>query len=69
MTGGENTGLVTLYVVIAGLVVVLVKWLADNFISSQRIARTEQAILDEHIKKIESQLPIRTWNESLPSPK
>lgn len=54
MTGGEITGIVALNTVITGLVATLVKWLAD--VSSHRIARTEQAVLDERIKKIESQL-------------
>jgi hypothetical protein len=54
MTGGEVSGLVALNTVIAGLAAALAKWLAD--ISSKRIASTEQAVLDERIKKIESQL-------------
>ena len=54
MTGGEVAGLVALNTVIAGLAAALAKWLAD--ISSQRIARTEQAALDERVRKIESQI-------------
>lgn len=54
MTGGEVTGLIALNTVIAGLAAALAKWLAD--ISSQRIARSEQAVVDERIRKIESQL-------------
>ena len=54
MTGGEVTGLVALNTVIAGLAAALAKWLAD--ISSQRIARTEQAALDERVRTIESEI-------------
>jgi hypothetical protein len=54
MTAGELSGLVALPTALAGLVAALAKWLAD--VSSQRIARREQADLDERVKKIESQL-------------
>lgn len=53
MTAGEVTGIVALNTVIAGLAAALAKWLAD--ISAQRIARREQAELDERLKRIESQ--------------
>lgn len=54
MTGGEVAGLVALNSVIAGLAAALAKWLAD--VSSQRIVRREQSVLDERMRKIESQL-------------
>lgn len=53
MTAGELSGFLALPTALAGLVVAGAKWLAD--VLSQRIARREQAELDERIKTIESQ--------------
>ena len=54
MTAGELSGLIALPTACAGLAAALAKWWAD--VVSQRIARKEQAEIDERVKKIESQL-------------